>query len=140
MQNGTDEKNCMCERGQFRCRDGRCLPLHQRCDGHNDCVIDEECCGEHLFQCRRKPWKCLPIGKRCDRKVDCEDGSDEMGCAGRGDLTGNVLDMYDDVSSRTTYTVIVVVAVLGVVFTCGIAGYTCTRRRRHMQVSSYVAF
>lgn len=129
FQHGSDEQNCSCERGHFRCRDGRCIPSSQRCGGTSTCGLQAECCGPNLFQCRRKPWTCLPTTKLCDGHVDCEDGSDESACAEDPEV---FLD--GEGSSRTTYTVIVVIAVLAVVFTCGIAGYTCTRRRRHVQV------
>lgn len=46
--NGTDDGPPICHSDQFRCTDGRCLSLDQRCNGVADCAdhADEWGCGK----------------------------------------------------------------------------------------------
>ncbi|XP_069980553.1 G-protein coupled receptor GRL101 isoform X3 [Penaeus vannamei] len=69
----------------FPCSDGRCLPVHLRCDGKRDCLRgeDEDLCREAV--CGRGEWRCgggqcIPEASRCDLVLDCEDRTDEMNC------------------------------------------------------------
>ena len=40
-----------CETDQFRCKNGRCLPIDYRCDGDNDC--DDNSDESPIAQCRK---------------------------------------------------------------------------------------
>uniref|UniRef100_A0A8U8C0Q1 Uncharacterized protein n=1 Tax=Geospiza parvula TaxID=87175 RepID=A0A8U8C0Q1_GEOPR len=79
-----------CERGQFRCGDGRCIPADWRCDGARDCSDDTDeagcpqpTCEGNQFQCHTD-GECIPQSWVCDDEEDCEDGSDEhQQCPGR---------------------------------------------------------
>lgn len=75
---------------KFQCRNKRCIPLWQICNGQDDCGdgSDEN---NHTL-CRRWPLPCLasqykcaneqciPMEKVCDHVDDCGDLSDEKGC------------------------------------------------------------
>ncbi|XP_055528067.1 prolow-density lipoprotein receptor-related protein 1 [Wyeomyia smithii] len=67
-----------CPRSQFTCGDGKCIPLHWKCDTYPDCVdgSDEiDCskahkCKDEQFQCKLTN-KCIPRGWTCDGDADC---------------------------------------------------------------------
>ncbi|XP_061884210.1 low-density lipoprotein receptor-related protein 8 isoform X7 [Entelurus aequoreus] len=71
-----------CETGQFKCNNGRCIPIPWRCDDDDDCSdnSDEENCPKKTcattdFAC--KNGQCVPARWRCDGEQECADGSDE---------------------------------------------------------------
>lgn len=79
------------ESGDFKCKNGKCIPLRWRCDFDMDCSdgSDEDptmCtdlyreCSESEFQCANK--KCIQKSWRCDNDNDCGDPerSDEKDC------------------------------------------------------------
>ncbi|XP_075991621.1 terribly reduced optic lobes isoform X3 [Anticarsia gemmatalis] len=80
---GSDERNCA-NAGSFRCRTGKIIPEHLRCNRQYDCppgdFSDEKnCpCGESDFKCDN--GHCIPASRHCDRTHDCQDGSDERNC------------------------------------------------------------
>ncbi|XP_069364961.1 basement membrane-specific heparan sulfate proteoglycan core protein isoform X10 [Maniola hyperantus] len=81
-RDGSDELNCAS--GFFKCRTGKLIPEHQRCNRRYDCdpgdYSDEQnCpCGDGDFKCDN--GYCIPANKKCDRTHDCQDGSDERDC------------------------------------------------------------
>uniref|UniRef100_A0A4W4ESI8 EGF-like domain-containing protein n=1 Tax=Electrophorus electricus TaxID=8005 RepID=A0A4W4ESI8_ELEEL len=71
-----------CETGQFKCKNGRCIPTPWRCDDDDDCSdnSDEDNCPKKTcastdFAC--KNGQCVPARWRCDGEPECSDGSDE---------------------------------------------------------------
>jgi hypothetical protein len=82
---GIDEEYCPCPNGDWRCKDGTCIPGSQRCDYTADCadVSDEMGCDECRAGCYRcDNGHCLYGGGQfvCDAKDDCGDNSDETDC------------------------------------------------------------
>jgi low density lipoprotein-related protein 2 len=77
-----------CQPSEFRCNNGRCIPIPERCDRLNQCgdnsdeanCIYPQCNPETEFQCRN--FKCISIQSRCNGVIDCQDGNstDEVGC------------------------------------------------------------
>ncbi|XP_071959065.1 sortilin-related receptor-like [Antedon mediterranea] len=106
--NGYDEQNCQpttpmptwywwttpsgpCNRNQFRCKNGQCIPSGYKCDGYSDCIDnsdEKDChihgttqapCSENQFQCRDGEL-CIPVDQVCNGITNCADNSDEHGC------------------------------------------------------------
>ncbi|KAJ8374708.1 hypothetical protein SKAU_G00052880 [Synaphobranchus kaupii] len=70
-----------CEKHQFSCISGRCIPRIWLCDGDKDCEdgSDEAHCWERKcsgFVC--KDGGCITRSALCDGRTDCRDGSDEL--------------------------------------------------------------
>lgn len=92
---GSDEYNCSlstCQPNQFRCDDGKCVPLHLRCSGQAECAdaSDENNCkkggaggasgasgckADEELQCRN--GTCLRLDRVCDGVNDCGHWEDE---------------------------------------------------------------
>ncbi|XP_020282634.1 very low-density lipoprotein receptor-like isoform X3 [Pseudomyrmex gracilis] len=80
----TDSKSA-CPLRQFRCANGRCIPLSWVCDKTDDCTDNsdespEECkntqeCKDTEFECSN--GRCIPSIWHCDGDPDCPDGADE---------------------------------------------------------------
>ncbi|XP_043669810.1 very low-density lipoprotein receptor-like isoform X2 [Vespula pensylvanica] len=74
-----------CPLRQFRCTNGRCIPMTWVCDKTDDCTDNSDeipvlCkgtqqCGENDFKC--VSGRCIPGIWHCDGEKDCDDDSDE---------------------------------------------------------------
>ncbi|XP_077986248.1 epithelial sodium channel subunit gamma-like [Glandiceps talaboti] len=82
----SDELGCsdnVCGNDFFRCNNGRCIDMEERCDGQYHCSGDEDMCTDNVcplnyFIC--KNGQCISLNERCDFRLDCNDGSDEVNC------------------------------------------------------------
>lgn len=100
----SDERNCnntQCDVDsgrEFRCMNvpsGKCLPISEKCDGHDDCgdgSDEQNCtctCSDNAFTCT-KICQCIPAHQVCDGRVQCQDGTDELNCkCNKGEYTCN---------------------------------------------------
>ncbi|XP_047486488.1 basement membrane-specific heparan sulfate proteoglycan core protein-like isoform X28 [Penaeus chinensis] len=84
---GEDEESCsgeMCQAGEYRCKNGDCIPISQRCDGLAQCrdQSDESgcpyTCRPDQFRCEN--GECLDASQRCNGREECNRGEDERGC------------------------------------------------------------
>ncbi|XP_055715641.1 low-density lipoprotein receptor-like isoform X8 [Phlebotomus papatasi] len=89
LEGKIKENNCTDDK--FRCKNGRCIPKHWKCDQERDCsdgsdedvdVCHPEGCKSYEFMCVNGHM-CIPKKWLCDGDRDCADGSDEL-C---GDVT-----------------------------------------------------
>ncbi|KAJ8875156.1 hypothetical protein PR048_023049 [Dryococelus australis] len=74
-----------CRTDEFRCGDGTCLNINQRCNGNPDCLNGEDeegcvVCSPTEFKC--KDGGCVDLRVMCDGNQDCGDASDEDECGG----------------------------------------------------------
>ncbi|XP_063238567.1 very low-density lipoprotein receptor isoform X3 [Bacillus rossius redtenbacheri] len=75
----------LCSLRQFRCANGRCIPLTWMCEGENDCGDNSDenhpdcrearTCSDKEFRCSN--GRCIPTHWQCDGERDCTDSSDE---------------------------------------------------------------
>ncbi|XP_067896597.1 complement factor I isoform X2 [Heterodontus francisci] len=72
-----------CTNDEFKCVNGKCIPLKDLCNGIDDCadLSDESCCKECTKSFHCKSDVCIPNFSICDGEDDCLDGSDESNCS-----------------------------------------------------------
>ncbi|XP_066143370.1 vitellogenin receptor [Euwallacea fornicatus] len=75
-----------CPSSEFQCANTKCVSVHSRCDGKNDCedFSDEQDCDfilckdSHFFKCDNK--RCIAKSLVCNKVNDCGDYTDEQSC------------------------------------------------------------
>ncbi|XP_032875406.1 complement factor I isoform X5 [Amblyraja radiata] len=87
----------VCTDDEFKCVNGKCIPLENVCNGIDDCadLSDELCCTECKESYHCKTDICIPKFSVCDGEDDCLDGSDEKNCNGETKST------KDDTTERS---------------------------------------
>lgn len=87
QDNKTCIINTVCDKHDFKCNDGMCIPFNQTCDKINHCrdnsdEMNHYCgfreCRPGYFRCINN--KCILNNFRCNNINDCGDGSDERDC------------------------------------------------------------
>ncbi|KAM8808954.1 complement factor I [Eudromia elegans] len=114
-----------CSVGEFRCVNGKCVPLTSTCDGINDCgdLSDELCCKAcrgSSFHCRSNI--CIPSKNVCNNEADCltEEDEAQLLCADREKYVEN--HSMDEERKR--------IKTFLPQINCGLTNHTLTRRKR----------
>lgn len=75
---------------EFKCNDGTCIPINEKCNGQIECTQgeDEENCNDPNysddcdgFQC--EDGRCISNEAHCNGQPDCSNGEDEEDCTGK---------------------------------------------------------
>ncbi|CAD6995690.1 unnamed protein product [Ceratitis capitata] len=78
------QSNCAAEDGEWACKSGACIQIHNLCDGTKHCrdgsderknICKNMKCSTSSFRCNY--GACIPAENMCDGVIDCVDSSDE---------------------------------------------------------------
>uniref|UniRef100_A0A8C4Y0X1 Complement factor I n=1 Tax=Gopherus evgoodei TaxID=1825980 RepID=A0A8C4Y0X1_9SAUR len=115
----NEDRECLTN--EFQCVNEKCIPLHETCNGINDCgdLSDELCCKEcnNSFHCNSD--LCIPNKYLCNREVDCLAGEDESRAQEKEDISTSSMD-----GERKT------LKTLLPQLKCGVTNHPVTRRKR----------